>query len=147
MIIKDDVTLDINNLDKEWERQSSLMEEYSSALSTANREYSNQKIVLESTVAEKKMQWRLAGEIEIDGKKTKVTEGSLDNAIDSDKDCIEQKKLLIEKQYEIDVLKGVVEALRNKKSALEYEVQLYLSGYFGSPNDQRTLLNDRSKSV
>ena len=103
--------------------------------------------MLESTVAEKKMQWRLAGEIEIDGKKTKVTEGSLDNAIDSDRDCIEQKKLLIEKQYEIDVLKGVVEALRNKKSALEYEVQLYLSGYFGSPNDQRTLLNDRSKSV
>jgi len=147
MIIKDDVNLDVNSLDKEWERQPSLMEEYSTALSTANREYSNQKIVLESMIAELKLKWRLAGEIEIDGKKAKVTEGSLDNAIDSHANCIEQKKLLIEKQYEIDVLKGVVEALRNKKSALEYEVQLYLSGYFGSPNDQRSLLNNRSKSV
>ena len=147
MTIKDDVNLDVNSLDKEWERQPSLMEEYSTALSTANREYSNSKIVLESMIAELKLKWRLAGEIEIDGKKAKVTEGSLDNAIDSEANCIEQKKLLIEKQYEIDVLKGVVEALRNKKSALEYEVQLYLSGYFGSPTDQRMLLNNRSKSV
>jgi hypothetical protein len=147
MKVQKDVTLDKNNLDVEWERQSNLMEEYTKMLAKSNKEYSDIKLLLDNIVSGKKLEWRLDGEIKLNGKTTKVTEGSLDNAIDVDEECIEQKKLLIEKQYEIDVLKGVVEALRNKKSALEYEVQLYLSGYFGSPNDQRQLLNKYRKDI
>lgn len=147
MKVQKDVTLDKNNLDVEWERQSNLMEEYTKMLARSNKEYSDIKLLLDNIISGKKLEWRLDGEIKLNGKTTKVTEGSLDNAIDVDEECIEQKKLLIEKQYEIDVLKGVVEALRNKKSALEYEVQLYLSGYFGSPNDQRQLLNKYRKDI
>lgn len=147
MKVQKDVTLDRNNLDVEWEQQSNLMEEYTKMLARSNKEYSDIKLLLDNIVSGKKLEWRLDGEIKLNGKTTKVTEGSLDNAIDVDEECIEQKKLLIEKQYEIDVLKGVVEALRNKKSALEYEVQLYLSGYFGSPNDQRQLLNKYRKDI
>lgn len=147
MKVQKDVTLDKNNLDVEWEQQSNLMEEYTKMLARSNKEYSDIKLLLDNIVSGKKLEWRLDGEIKLNGKTTKVTEGSLDNAIDVDEECIKQKKLLIEKQYEIDVLKGVVEALRNKKSALEYEVQLYLSGYFGSPNDQRQLLNKYRKDI
>lgn len=147
MKVQKDVTLDKNNLDVEWEQQSNLMEEYTKMLARSNKEYSDIKLLLDNIISGKKLEWRLDGEIKLNGKTTKVTEGSLDNAIDVDEECIEQKKLLIEKQYEIDVLKGVVEALRNKKSALEYEVQLYLSGYFGSPNDQRQLLNKYRKDI
>ena len=147
MKVQKDVTLDKNNLDVEWEQQSNLMEEYTKMLARSNKEYSDIKLLLDNIISGKKLEWRLNGEIKLNGKTTKVTEGSLDNAIDVDEECIEQKKLLIEKQYEIDVLKGVVEALRNKKSALEYEVQLYLSGYFGSPNDQRQLLNKYRKDI
>ena len=87
------------------------------------------------------MTWRSAGEISINGKVAKVTEGALDNAVDIAEDVLELRKSLIEQQYQVDMLKGIVESLRNKKSALEGEVTLFLSGYFGAPNDQRTLMN------
>jgi hypothetical protein len=145
MNVKNDVTLNMNELDKEWERQSSLMEEYASALASANREYANMDVVLKGMIAERKMEWRLKGEITVGGKSTKLTEGALDNAVDSDGEIISQRRMMIDKQYEIDSLKGIVEALRNKKSALEYEVQLYLSGYFSSPKDQRELIKNKQR--
>ena len=71
MSVKNDVKLDINNLDKEWERQSELMEEYSSALSNLNREYSDMKLVLDGIIAEKKIKYRTDGEIVYKEKTTK----------------------------------------------------------------------------
>lgn len=146
MSVKDDVRLDINNLDKEWERQSELMEEYSSALSNLNREYSDMKLVLDGIIAEKKIRYRTDGEIFYKEKTTKVTEGALSDAIDCDIDITNQKKLLVEKQYQIDMIKGIVEALRHKKSALEREVDLYIAGYFSTPKDQRTMMKDKQRN-
>jgi hypothetical protein len=145
MSVKDDVSLDINALDTEWERQSTLMEEYASALSKSNKEYSQMKLVLDGQIAELKLGWRAKGKIDTLNGEVKLTEGALDNAIDSDTMIIEQRKALIEKQYEVDMLKGIVDALRSKKSALESEVQLYLSGYFSSPKDQRTLIREKQR--
>ena len=53
---------------------------------------------------------------------------------------------MIEKQYTIDTLKGIVEALRHKKSALEREVELYIAGYFSTPKDQRTLMKNKQRN-
>jgi len=145
MSVKDDVALNINELDKEWERQSALMEEYSSALSTSNREYSNMKLVLDGMTARLKMEWREKGEISTPTGKVKLTEGALSDAVDSNEEVTKQKQLMIEMQFEIDTLKGIVSALQNKKSALEAEVSLYLSGYFSSPKDQRTMIKERQR--
>ena len=141
MSVLEDVRLDKEKLDTEWERQSELMHEYSSALSEATKSYAEMKLALDALVSEKKLGWRSAGEISINGKVAKVTEGALDNAVDIAEDVLELRKNLIEQQYQVDMLKGIVESLRNKKSALEGEVTLFLSGYFGAPNDQRSLMN------
>jgi hypothetical protein len=144
MSVKDDVALNIHALDEEWEKQSTLMEHYSSSLSMANKEYAELKLVLDGMIAEQKVEWRSEGEIHIQGVgRMKITEGALDNAIDSLESIQEKRQQLIDKGYEVDTLKGIVEALRHKKSALEKEVDLYIAGYYSSPKDQRNLLNKK----
>ena len=145
MNFKDDVTLDKNNLDIEWEKQSGIMEEYSTALAKSNKEYNDMKIDFDNIVATKKYEWRNSGFVAIDDKSTKVTEGALSDGIDVL--FVDGKKELAQKQYEIDVLKGVVEALRNKKSALEYEVQLFMSGYYSTPKDQMSMFKNRQQDT
>lgn len=142
--VKDDVSIDIHNLDVEWERQPTLMEEYASKLSLATKEYNELRLVLDGLIADYKTEWRADGEIVLVGVgKMKITEGALDNAIDTIAEIREKRQQIIDKGYEVDILKGIVEALRNKKSALEKEVDLYIAGYYSSPKDQRTLLNKK----
>lgn len=145
--ILDDVRLDKDKLDIEWERQSELMHEYSSALSTAQRAYADIKLALDTLISQRKMEWRSEGQVTVNGMSAKLTEGALDNGIDIAEDVIEMRKSLIEQQYQVDMLKGVVESLRNKKSALESEVTLFLSGYFGAPKDQRSLMSAKQNNA
>lgn len=147
MSVLEDVSLDKNQLDVESEKQSALMYEYSTALSEASKSYSNMKLALDALVSEKKLTWRSAGEISINGKVAKVTEGALDNAVDIAEDVLALRKNLIEQQYQVDMLKGIVESLRNKKSSIENEITLFLSGYFGAPNDQRSLMNAKRNNA
>jgi ABC-type phosphate transport system auxiliary subunit len=146
MSVLEDVRLDKNQLDVESEKQSELMYEYSLALSDASRSYADMKLALDALVSEKKLTWRSAGEISINGKIAKVTEGALDNAVDIAEDVMELRKKLIEQQYQVDMLKGIVESLRNKKSSIENEITLFLSGYFGAPNDQRSLMKAKQNA-
>jgi hypothetical protein len=103
------------------------------------------KLVLDGMTARLKMEWREKGEISTPTGKVKLTEGALSDAVDSNEEVTKQKQLMIEMQFEIDTLKGIVSALQNKKSALEAEVSLYLSGYFSSPKDQRTMIKERQR--
>lgn len=145
--VREDIKLNLHELDLEWEKQPMLMEYYSKLYSQSMMELAVLKIDYEASSAERKLDFRLEGEIKKEGddRKTKITEGALDDLVNSDEHLKVLKKNMAKKQYEVDTLKGVVEALRNKKSALEREVELYIAGYFSAPKDQRTLLNQKRK--
>lgn len=143
MKVELDVKIDPHKLDWEFERQPELMQTYTEKLALAIKQLSELKLVLDGMISEQKIEWRADGEIIVNGAKVRITEGALDNAIDAMEDIQDKRKEIINKTYEVDLLKGVVEALRHKKSALEKEVDLYIAGYYSSPKDQRTLLNEK----
>jgi len=133
MDVKNDVTLNRDQLDKEWERQPLLIEEYSTESARLQQVYADAKIDLDAKISERKLQYR-TGKLDAG---VKITEGALNELINADAKTIEAQKNLNQLKYECDVAKGVVESLRNKKSALEYEVQLFMVGYFGEPKNQQ----------
>ncbi len=147
MDYKKDVIIDPDNLDKEWERQPSLMQEYSEELSRLNRLFGIKSRVLKVNISKSKLSYR-TGEnkiMTVEKKPLKLTENALAEIIDSNEKLNNLTIELEEIKFNIDVTRGVVEALRAKKSALEWECQLYLSSYYGEPNDQRTLLKNKNR--
>lgn len=147
MDFKNDVKIDEMNLDYEWRRQPELILEYTNALADKEKEYADLRLILETKSAEIKNIARSYGEIVIKGKKVKVTESALSELVLVDEEYIENKRKLIDVEHEIDILKGAVEALKHKKTALEWQSQLFLTGYFGEPKTQRTLMKERREEV
>ena len=143
-----DVQIDLTNLDKEWERQPSLMQEYADELSELNREYARRLQVLKTTESKLRLDYRTGKEevVREDGKPLKLTENAISELIDSDENINALVQEINEVKYNIDIVKSSVEALRAKKSALEWECQLYLSSYFGEPHDQKTLMKNKNKN-
>lgn len=146
MDFKNDVKIDMMNLDCEWQKQAELILEYTSTLADREKEYSDLRLLLDTKSAEIKNIARSYGEIVIKGKKIKVTESALSELVLLDEEYCEIKRKIISVEHEIDVLKGAVEALKNKKTALEWQSQLFLTGYFGEPKTQRTLIKERREN-
>jgi hypothetical protein len=131
-----DVTIDPDALDVEWLGQPRLIFKYSKKSAEVQQELSNAKEALELTKA------TLDKKIRTNPEKygiEKITETVVANTIISQDDFKEANQVYQEAQFEVNILRGVMDALNNKKSALENLVKLHGQNYFAGPSVPRDL--------
>jgi len=147
MNYSEDAKLDINQLDKEWEKQSNIIQEYTEKLSGLNKNMSSLTSLIDFKESKLKMEYRKGIRKVMDdkGKSIKLTVDALNELVTLDEEIQELRQKEIDLKYNIDILKGVIDALKTKTKAMEWECQLFLTGYFGQPKDQRSLLKNKNK--
>jgi hypothetical protein len=132
-----DLHIDEGGLDIEWLNQPSLMMKYSRELANAEREVSRMKEKLSVVRAELDRDIRLKPEkFNID---SKVTEAVISNAILLQPKYSKASEELIDAQYEFMMMKGAVQAVQQRKDALQDLVKLHGQRYFAGPNIPRDL--------
>lgn len=134
-----DVTIDPDALDVEWLGQPGLIFKYSKKSAEAQQELSNAKEALELCKA------LLDKKIRTNPEKygiEKITETVVANTIISQDDFKEVNQVYQEVQFEVNILRGVMDALNNKKSALENLVKLHGQNYFAGPSVPRDLTKE-----
>jgi len=134
-----DVSIDPEQLDVEWLGQPGLIFKYSKKSAEVQQELSNAKEALELTKA------TLDKKIRSNPEKygiEKITETVVSNTIISQEDFKEANQVYQEAQFEVNILRGVMDALNNKKSALENLVKLHGQNYFAGPSVPRDLTKE-----
>lgn len=131
------IYIDKNRLDEEWMRQSYVVWD-------EGKEYN--RLVFERDTIKRKLDSQIAG-LELDIRenpenfgfstqnspgKIKITEGAIQSFLLADEELLEIRKELLEKEFEVNTQKTLLQALHHKKSALEYLVKLYLNGYWAA---------------
>jgi hypothetical protein len=131
-----DIAIDPNSLDTEWLGQASLMLDYTKHLAECEKTVNTLKDAVKATKAE------IGKDVRSDPKAygiEKLSNDSVEEAVLSDKEYKRVQRELVEAQYEADIAKGAVESFRQRKSALENLVQLFMSQYFAGPKIPRDL--------
>ena len=137
--------LDKYNLDEEWENQSTNMYTIGDLATDAMAKYIFEKSKLNKRKAEIELEYR-TGKREREGL-TKLTEGSISAAVDSDEELFEMQQEVNRLKYQADKYNSGVEALKDKKRALEYETQLFFAKYFSEPtNKLNSKTNNREET-
>jgi hypothetical protein len=121
--------VDRRALDEQWESQPALFLEYAEKLAEVNAEVDRLKDGVEVVRAQldSRVRKELAASV------AKVTEAMVTAAIASDKDMIETLKILREAQKDAAILKAEVQALDQRRSALENLVRLHGQEYYAVP--------------
>lgn len=136
---ENDVTIDPEALDVEWLRQPSLVYKYSRMVAEKQTEVTNCKEALEFIKASLDREIRKNPEkFEID----KMTEAAVSNTILVNSKYKKGMEEYLEAVYELNILKGVQDALNNKKTALENLVKLNGQNYFAGPSVPRDLTKE-----
>jgi len=140
---EDDVAIDSDNLDHEWESQPLLYEDYSGMLAEAQRDRDNVKDELDTLKANVELDYRSGRRKRYDpdtGKPlpVKETEGVIRSLVESDEEVIAKVQELVEAKYRVNQLDGAVEAFSHRKKALERLVDLIIFGYHGEPKSGRS---------
>jgi hypothetical protein len=125
-----DLVLDITKLDKHWLEQPMMFMRYAEAAALARSERDNAKEALEVTRA------KVARKIRDNPEKfgmAKVTEASVNEAILLDPEVLKAGSAFNEARYNTDLLGAAVEAMDQRRRALEGLVQLHGQQYFAAP--------------
>lgn len=125
------LSIDLNELDKEWARQPKLYFDYASELAHSRRK-------LDETEAEVKL---VKAEIDRDIRdkpilynlKQQPTEASINTTIFLQPRFKEVQRRVIILQERVNVLEAMVKSLDHKKAALENMVRLDARNYFAEP--------------
>lgn len=133
-----DLYIDPTGLDVEWLGQPMLMMKYSGKLASAEREVARlkEKISVERA--------RLDKDIRTEPEKygladVKMTEAVVMNGIITNKEFQKLTDQLIEAQYEVNMLKGAVDAVKQRKDGLQDLVRLHGQQYFAGPTMPRDI--------
>jgi hypothetical protein len=136
-----DLKIDETALDIEWLEQPDLMRKYTKkeadarqALDLAEDNLTLQEAKLDKEIRENPEEFGIA----------KITETVVRNTIISQPAHQEAKQAVIEARYEHNVLRGIVESVRNRKSALENLVILHGQSYFAGPSVPRDIIQERT---
>jgi len=121
--------VDRRALDEQWEQQPSVFLEYAERLAEANADVDRLKDKLDSLKA------RLDGEVRarLSASVAKVTEAMVTAAITNDAEVLAISEDLREARKEAAILKAEVQALDQRRSALENLVRLHGQEYFAVP--------------
>lgn len=133
-----DLRIDETGLDVEWLNQPSLMFKYSREFARAEREVSRLKEKIKVERAKLSKEVRLNPERYIKGD-IKVTEAVYHGIIDTHQTIRDLEAELIEAEYEVTMVKGAVESVKQRKDALQDLVKLHGQNYFAGPKMPRNL--------
>ncbi len=132
-----DLHIDESALDVEWLSQASLMMRYSKELASAERDMTRMKEKQSVVRAELDRDIRLnPDKFGID---SKVTEAVIMSTILLNQKYKDVSGDLIDAQYEFAMTKGAVQAVQQRKDALQDLVRLHGQKYFAGPNIPRDL--------
>lgn len=126
-----DTSIDMNNLDLEWNRQSRIFGAYAKELAQA------ELAVKKSHERVKQLRSELILESKSHPNKLpggKATADASEAYYRTDQRYIDVKDEMINAEYERDVLQSAVSALNHKKVALENLVKLHGQSYFAGPS-------------
>lgn len=130
---REDIFIDKNQLDIEWEKQSSLFfkyaEEHTNALAKRDRLKNELEVVKAEVFADIKKNWK---EYEFT---KKPTDGEARNEVEINIDVQEINAELIEANKEVNILASAKAALEHKKKALESLTSLWIQGWFADPKE------------
>lgn len=140
MNYEEDVRIDETALDLEWLEQPSLMMQYGKMMAQANRELDELKETLNLVRAELDKAIRTNPEaygIE------KITETVVQNTIIQQTKYQEAQQEVLDAIYESKVASVAVQAIDQRKTALENLVRLHGQQYFAGPRIPRDLEKER----
>lgn len=140
MNYKEDVVIDIDNLEREWLKQPQLIMEYYEAMIEADEKKNilANRISIKDAELDSDIRYVLA-------KEGRFTEAMVKAEIVKNK---ERQKLIEEldkKNKNHAVLKAAIIALEHKKRALENLCQLWMAGYFGTPVEKRAGISTKAE--
>ena len=134
---KNDLEIDRNNLEIEWEKQASLYFFYAEQSADAIEEQAKAKDAIDLVEAQLDKDIRDdPGAFELD----KLTETRIKSTIWLQAEYREAKTILIDCTKTANVLKSILQAFDHKKSALENLSKLFLSNYYAEP-----VVSDKTK--
>lgn len=122
--------IDVDNLDKELQKQAPLVKSWSDRLADAQLDMNEAKAKFELVKAE--LYLAISDKPELFGLE-KSTVQAIEACVVTQEAYQKAQRRFNRKKHAVDVLKGTVEALDNKKKSLESEVDLFLSGYWADP--------------
>lgn len=131
-----DMEIDPSALDVEWLGQPTLMAKYTKHSAEMKRQADMAKERLNLVQAELDSKIRTSPE---EYGIAKVTENSLKAALLQQKEYQDATQEYIDASFEENVAKGVVQAVADRRSALENLVRLHGMQYFAGPNIPRDL--------
>lgn len=147
MDYKRDVSIDFNNLDKEWLKQPSLTLEYGEVLADARLRLDKMKEVFDITKAEIDISTR--GFWSESGKK--FTEAQIAAEVLLNKKVRKASEELMKAREDLGSIQVAYDAIQTKKSALENLVKLHGQDWFSRPVEPRetggTGFTDRMNSA
>jgi hypothetical protein len=128
---KEDVEIDINNLDAELLRQASRFQYWGRQEAKALYE----KDQVEETLSKCKARIELAirKDPEKYGYMNKLTEGAVSCLLVGQQEVMEATEASLKSRYKARILGIAVKSFEHKKKALEKLVELYISGYWATP--------------
>lgn len=142
-----DMEISPQDLDVEWLEQPKLMMKYTKKLAELREKRDLVKEELELTRAELDREIRESPE---DFGLEKINNDVVANTILTVEDYQKGSKKLIRTNYEVNVMAGIVQAVEQRKQALENLVKLHGQQYFAGPAVPRNLkeeLENRHASV
>lgn len=134
-----DITISPDNLDIEWLEQPSLMIKYAQHAAQMRKEVDEAKQNLDVVRAGVDKDIRSNPEKYELGK---ITEAVVQNAILSIPEYLEANQQLIDAKYEADMARAAVQAMEQRKDALENLVRLFGQQYFAGPKMPRNLTEE-----
>lgn len=135
-----DLYIDESSLDVEWLNQPLLMLRYTRERAKAEREVARLKRKLRITAATLDKDVRTnPGDFKIT---VKLTETVVLNAVLCDEEYEEVEKELMEANYELSMIEGAVESIKQRKDALQDLVRLFGQQYFAGPAMPRDISHE-----
>ena len=138
--------IDLNRLDKEWLEQPRLYYKFAEAQAKARKEKDTAYAELKIEQAEAYLavrsnpkRYKLP---------EKITEGLINNTATTLITVKEAQEKLRDATYKYDLLSGALEALNQRKSALENAVKLHGQNYFSTPmgtNEDKEVLTETKR--
>lgn len=125
-----DLTIDKNALDYEWQRQPNLFQKYAEEAANANWERDQAKENIE--IVKAGIHKEVSENPNVFGIE-KVTVDAVKSAVTSHEKVKKAVKKFLRLKYEAEILMSAKQAFEHKKTALEHMAKLYLSGYWSSP--------------
>lgn len=142
MDFENDMSIDETALDVEWLEQPRLMIKYAQIAAEAKRRFDKAKEQVEVIKADRDKDIRTnPSEYEI----TKITETVIQNTIVLQGDYKEAQLEMIDAKYEFEMSRYAVQAMQERKEALENLVKLYGMQYFAGPSVPRDLSQEWQK--